>query len=484
MIADAAHDRLRAALRAELNRHYGRIGEIEQGLDRAEGYLGKYCRGEISIPVDVLLKCLEQIEVEPGQFFCQALGAPPDSSAYLRDIMASEPDKALSRLQKAAAEAALEMPPFDPTDFSGFSVSAAAQPSAAISQLVADMAACTATEQRRRLRSTKKYRTEEFAWAYLAQIVQTSYSEPKMAAKQAVVVGADLIMKIPGISDRNRLELILRSISVWVFATRLGDGFRQAALGSYFALALATAHRFDRMRAELLRTGAMVLVDNGLYPASLHLLGEAAVICHDLGDAQAVARIQVQRGGTLTSIGDYALAVQVLKQALTHFSAENTAEKVYRLATLQRLSRVYEIAGEIDEAERWLEMAIAALDPEQKINVAKLTWQMARLNSKRGAQELAETRLKVALDILIECQASESTLVALDLARVLLSLKKAGEAVDLARGMSRLITSARTSLVDQAVLTQFVRAAVEGELTITLMDELERATQQKKRARA
>ena len=486
MIADTAHDRLRAALRAELNRHYGRIGEIEQGLDRAEGYLGKYCRGEISIPVDVLLKCLEQLEVEPGQFFCQALGAPPDSSAYLRDIMASEPNKPLARLQLAAMEASREIPPFDPTDFgdSGFQRPTPVE-SAATAKMADDMMACTAIEQRRRLRLTKKYRTVAFAHAYLARIIKLTYDDPKLAAKQAEVVGADLVPAIPGVSPLARLELILKAIDACTFALRVTSAFDQAALGVYFGLELASAHRLERSRAELLRVGAFVLVDTGLFSEALHLFGEAIVIYGDLGDPEEVAKLQVQRGGSFLAMGDYKTAVRVLKEGLRGLPPGDVrSANVYRLAAFQRLASAHEHIDDVAGAEAWLEKAIEALEPDQRINAAKLTWQIARLSVKRGALEQAEAKLAEAFEVLVECQASECTLVALDLTRVLLALEKPRQAVELAHSMAHLVGASRNNPLNQGVLSEFVRAAIEGELSMALVDRLEADISRQQTARA
>lgn len=480
MIAATAHDRLRGALRAKLNGHYGRIGEIEQGLDRAEGYLGKYCRGEISIPVDVLLKCLELIEVEPGQFFCQALGAAPDTRVLLQEVMASEPSKGLDRLQKAAMAASLEMIPFDPTDLSGLDLDAGPrnEPAAAETRRTAvsmakDMMSCSAIEQRRRLRSSKKYRNVEFAHAYLARVLRLSYSDPKLAAKQAEVVSADLVPAIEQATPEERLELIIKALGIYCFANRVTNSFEQAALGVHFGLTLATAHRLDRLKAELLRVGAYVLVDTGQSSAALQMLGEAIVIFGDLGDLTEVAKLQVQRGGTLLTMGEIVAGIRVLHQGLAGLPQKDArSAKLYRLAACQRLADAYELASDLDSAESWLERAIALLEPGQKINRAKLTWQIGRLCVQRGALGEAEVKLFEAFELLVECQASECTLAALDLTKVLLALEKPRQAVELARGMAHLVSSSRNNPLNQGVLSEFIRAAIEGELSLALVDRL------------
>ncbi|MEM1179755.1 MAG: hypothetical protein AAGM22_15520, partial [Acidobacteriota bacterium] len=245
MFAADAHDRLRGALRAELNRHYGRIGEIEQGLGRAEGYLSKYCRGELSIPVDVFLKSLELLDIEPGPFFAGSLGAPPDASFYLAQVMATEKDKGLAALEEAAARAADFEPegselPFEPPP----------DMPPGVAQLVEEMQGCTPIEQRRRLRSTKKYRTTHFARAYLKSLVGLAYSDPRLAWRQAEVVGVELVPQIGDLCPSEKLELTLRSVMAWAFARRMTDAFEQSAAAVHFAISLCRRGRLDRLRAE------------------------------------------------------------------------------------------------------------------------------------------------------------------------------------------------------------------------------------------
>ena len=55
-------------MKAELARNLGRIREIETGLSRSEGYLSRFCRGELSIPLEVLLKTLDLLGTDPGAF--------------------------------------------------------------------------------------------------------------------------------------------------------------------------------------------------------------------------------------------------------------------------------------------------------------------------------------------------------------------------------------------------------------------------------
>ncbi|MEO1366652.1 MAG: hypothetical protein AAFX50_05715 [Acidobacteriota bacterium] len=479
MFAAAAHDRLRGALRAELNRHYGRIGEIEQGLGRAEGYLAKYCRGELSIPVDVFLKTLELLQIDPGPFFTASFGAPPKIGFYLSQVMSGEKDKGLTLLEEAAAEAALFQPdssdwPFEPPP----------EPPSGTAVLVQEIQGCTAIEQRRRLRSTKKYRTPEFARAYVKSLLGLAYSDPKTAWRQAEVVGTELIPQIEQCHPGERLELILRSMTAWAFAHRLTDAFEQAAAAVHAALEFAERFRLQRVKGELLKIGAFVLLDLGRFDECFKLLNEALVAFDDLGDDGEISKLHVQRAGHHFVIGNHASSIRLAKRALGKLSPQIPEQRVYCLAAYQYISGSEEALGNLLEAEQWLVSAMEILDSSQIINYAKLVWQRARLAERRGDLVQAESSYREALRFFVECQASECTLAALGLARLLLITNQQKEAVELARSMSHLISTSRTSQVDQGALVEFVRTAVEGELTTSVVSHLARKLDESQRARS
>ncbi|MEO1083776.1 MAG: hypothetical protein AAFY88_05995 [Acidobacteriota bacterium] len=479
MFAATAHERLRGALRAELNRHFGRIGEIEQGLGRAEGYLSKYCRGELSIPVDVFLKTLELLQIDPGPFFAGSLGAPPSVGFYLAQVMSAEKDKGLVLLEEAAVQAAhfesgstdwpFEPPPETP-------------PGTAV--LLQEIHGCTAIEQRRRLRSAKKYRTTHFARAYLKNLLGLAYGDPKTAWRQAEVVGTDLIPQIEDCHPGERLELILRSMMVWAFAHRLTDAFEQAATAVHAGLALAERYGLQRIKGELLKIGAFVLVDLGRFDECFKLLNEALVVFDDLGDDCEVSKLHVQRAGHHLDTGDHLSSIRLAKRALGKLSPQVAEQRVYCLAAYQYIAASEEALGNLLEAEQWLVSAMEILDSSQIINYAKLVWTRAKLAEKRGDLLQAEANYREALRFFVECQAGECTLAALGLARLLLNTNQQKEAVELARSMSHLISTSRTSQVDQGALVEFVRTAVEGELTTSVVSHLAQRLDESQNARS
>ncbi|MEM8931789.1 MAG: hypothetical protein AAGE94_11485, partial [Acidobacteriota bacterium] len=204
MTSGDAYDRLRAALRAELQKNFGRIREIEVALGRSEGYLSRFCRGETSIPVDMLLRSLELLNTDLGQFFNQALGVAPDTGAFLAEIAAKTPDKALAHLQKTTLQLSVEADGVDGA--SGIFDSPWDARPHKTTQLVEAMLACNGIEQRRRLRTAKRYRKLAFAEAYLTALDDLRYENPKESVKQVEVVACDLVPEIDGDWPLERLS--------------------------------------------------------------------------------------------------------------------------------------------------------------------------------------------------------------------------------------------------------------------------------------
>ncbi|MEM1177982.1 MAG: hypothetical protein AAGM22_06545, partial [Acidobacteriota bacterium] len=221
-----------------------------------------------------------------------------------------------------------------------------------------------------------------------------------------------------------------------------------------------------------LKTGAFVLADLGQSEECFKLLNEAFVLFDDLDDMVEVSKLHVQKAGHYLDVADYPAVIRLSKRALRSLSPQAVGQKVYCLAAYQYISSAHEALGELLEAEQWLVSAMEILDSSQVINYAKLVWQRARLAEKRGDFVQAEASYREALKFLIESQAGECTLAALDLARLLLSTQKPQEAVELARSMAHLISASRTSPVDQGALVEFVRTAIEGELTTAVVSHL------------
>jgi tetratricopeptide (TPR) repeat protein len=459
-----AYERLRTALKSELQKHFGRIGEIESRLSRSEGYLSKFCRGDISIPVEVLLKSLELLDKDPGQFFGQALGAPSDSTLPLHELKAQVPDKALVRLERATLEVASQLV----LEASGLHPSPhfEADPDPERTrQLLVSILECTGLEQRRRLRSARRYRDRHFAWAYLGAMLQLCYEDPRGAIKQVTVVGTEFLPELEDVSPAARLALHLRAILVYGFAQRVVGTFDQAALATLLALDLSRRFRLDPITGELLKVGAYVLSDHGLFDKAQVLLGEALVVFDELDDEIAVAKVQVQRGITYVHMGDYLSASRSLRKALRRLPGEEDTLRHYRLAAFHNLAIAYQQAGDLEAAHHWLDTALQTFRSEGGITWAKMLWFKGRLLHDDGNSEEALGLLEDAAVILESCDAAESLLIALDISKVLLDLGRMGEATTVARNMASLLKGLKNNRIAEAAVLEYIRTAIAAGVT-------------------
>lgn len=473
MTSGDAYERLRAALKTELQKHFGRINEIEAQLSRSPGYLSKFCRGDISIPIEVLFRSLELLQKEPGQFFIQALGTLPDSSAYLRGLAADTPSKGLARLESTAVRLTTEIDE-DEDRTLAFDPSPDPRPAQTL-ELVDAILECSGIEQRRRLRSARRYRSRHFVEAYLNRLYGVSYDDPRTVIKQAEVVGAELVPKLEDEPAILRLSMILRALAVYGFAQRLMGPFDRAASAALVGLRLGRRYRLDRETGEILKVAAYVLGDHGHFAQALQMLGEALVIFDELDDEESTAKVQVQRGIMYVYLGDYLSASRALQKALRRLPGEsNPTTRRYRLTAYQGLAMAWENAGDPDRAEQWLDQACEQFQDDGAAFRGKLLWSKGRIAEMRQDLPRAFQLYTEARRILADAGAAEQILVSLHITRALLGLGRHQEACQQAMEMGSLLGLLKKNKVAEGALVEFMRTAIEAKLSLASIANLEK----------
>ena len=461
MDAKAAHRGVQSALGDELARHWGEIAAIEAGVSRSEGYLSKFCRGTRSIPLNLLLESLEILEVDPGTFFSKALGTRLDPDGFLRDL--EQPGReapVLLKIEKATlrmeAEGSAEVP----------------QKNDRSDDLMAKITRCTVKEQRRRLRTAARYRFPAFARAYLAHLDRLRYEDPKQACKLVEVMATDLV---PGLrsSRRERLELQCQTLALYCGAQRLMGGFATAVRAARFALELARRHSLENETAMILRRSASLLGDHGQYQQALILLREAFEIFFDLGSRPELGTTMADRGIMLMYLGDYQASVRALKKVIELLPGMTPDLRKCYLGTYQSLAYCYEQLGDLENAEKWLDQAVGNFEEEGGINWAMLVWHQGRIAYAKGDLAAADSRLRLARRLFDERSAPEGALVCLDLTRVLLAQGRLDDACALARQMAAFFRIFRKNKIAEAAIAEFMRLALEGRLTLSLVDRIQ-----------
>ncbi len=453
------HARLRECLRQELRKHWGGIAEIEAQISCSSGYLNKLSSGTHEFKLDLFLKTLEALEIDPRVFFSRALAIQPTPDEFLRELEDdSEVDHAFARIDRSAYQLETEEPP--PPD------SAA---KAGAGQVV-ELARCPMREQHRRLRKTRKYRTHAFARAYLGHLDSLRYDNAVQAAKLVEKVIVHLIPALPG-PRGERLALLCTALGIFASARRRKGRFADSARTFRRALELSRRQRLRAETAALLQRSSYLLKDFGHFERALIYLREALEIYVDLDSRPGIAQTLVDRGMMLCYLGDYPTAVSVLEQALRRLADSNLTRHI--CAAYQYLAYAHQQLGELDAAERWLETATTVTGLERGLHCGRLRWQQGALALKRGAYRRAEELLRSASEVLsTDENPVQEALVAVDLVESLLAQDRIEEACALASSSARLLDRFPTNRLAKMAVFQLVRAGLDGKLTRQLLADV------------
>ncbi len=451
--------RIREALGAELDQRGAAAREVKAGLGLSQDYLRKVVRGTRSISIERLLETLELMDVDAGRFFANVLGTRIRQDALLEELEGlGEIHPRLERVERALAKVEDAEPP-----------APASRPIDAEAML-ASVLGCAGTEQRRRLRHTEKYRHPAFAAAYLEHLDALRYDDPKEARQNAEVVAVWLIPALPG-PRLERLALVLEAIGIYASALRQQGRFAMAARALRRALASARAHGLKTTLADLLQRAAYLISNQGRYSDALELLEEALVIYYDLGSQEDLGRVQVDRGLHRFYLGDLDAAVETLEQALRLLRRDSPSTTRNRLVAHQVLGYCFQKTGDLERAEQATARAVAESGGAGRAYRASLLWDHGVVALARDAHELAEERLRQASELFGGVQESNKALVALDLTKALMAQGKTLEAAAMATDMARYLTTFRGNRLAEAVLSELVRTAIEGRLSLDAIDE-------------
>ncbi len=464
--------RIRTALRGELQKRHGEIRQVEEAISRSEGYLRSFCRGKSSLTVELLMQSLEVMGVDLRLFFANALAAPLRSDAVLQNLRTSgRVHRGLPELKEAVRRVE-----------QGGPLVAEGEAPGCVEQLLACIATPNGSEERRRLKTAHKYRDVGFVRAYLELQDSLRYDQPKKAGLNARTVAVHLLPKTPS-DPRDRLALQIEALGIYGSARRMVGDFATAQRVLVLALEVARKHEFLELTASLLQRGSYILTDHGKLAESLALLSEALLIYFDLDSKTSIGSVLVDRGIVLHYQGADRAAVSVLEKALPLLDTDSVRISRNQLAAYQVLSFAYQNAGNFERAKKVLRQATEEFKETDSLILAKLHWQHGCLALAQGKYEAAEERLTYAFDLFEQREASSRALISLDLTKVLLRQGRTKEAVDTAMGMAQFLTSFRQNALAEAAIAGFVQAAMSGQLSAASIEELQKKLKPRQRAR-
>ncbi len=459
--SDECSRRIRCALRSELDKRWGQVGDLHVAIGMSSEYLNKVCRGEEQIPLDRLLRVLELMGIDPGRFFAAVLGAPVNNDSLLEDLERfGEIHHRLAAIEKATGRIELS------------EALGPAPPAIDAEAMVTAVAACNVTEQRRRLGTARKYRHPAFAAAYLEHLDSLRYDNPKEAGQTAWVVAVKLIPCLPG-SRRERIALQVKAIGVFASARRQKEDAATAARALRFALARARSHDLRRTTGELLQRGAHVLSGNGRYMDAMRLLDEALVISIDLDVQEGLGSVQVDRGIHFYYLGEYQAAVATLQQALKLPFGECRRSIRSRVVARQVLARSFIGMGDLEVAEVEAGRAVALAEKAGRLYRAYLLWDHGVIALERHRYDLAETRLREASQLCALAEDPNQAMVTLDLTKALVAQGETLEAVGMAVSAAEYLRTFRGNRVAAAAVSDLMQTAVEGRLSLHAIGRLQ-----------
>lgn len=461
MTSEESSRRFRRALRAELDIRWGQRGAINAAIGHDAKYLNKVCLGEFPIKVDELLRALEFMAVDAGRFFASALGARVENDLLLADLeRLGEIDSRFPAIEKATVQLELSEPP------------GPAPPIGDVEELVSAVVACNVREERRRLKTARRYCHPAFAAAYLKHLDALRYDDPKVARENARVVAVKLIPRLPG-SQRERMALQLKAIGIFASGYRQKGSFATAACALRFALAFARRHRLPETIADLLQRAAYVLSDHGRYTDALELLGEAMVIFFDLDSHAGLGRVLVDRGTNFYCLGRYRDAVAVARRAQELLLGESRQISRNRLVAHQVLAHSFLKLGDLGAAEMETAQAVAESENAGRLYRGYLLWDHGVIGLERRMYDLAEKRLREASRFLARAGDRNQAMVTLDLTKALVAQSKNLEAVGMAVSTAEYLGTFRGNKVTAAAASDLMMTAVEGRLSLTGIDRVQ-----------
>ena len=456
MKTEEALRRVTEAVDALCRSLYGRLGELESRLGRGSGYISRMAKSP-RLTMRRLLSALEAARVEPASFFARAYDIRPEPETFLRDLdRPGEECRIFDCVARTAKKLETEAPP------------APSQTVIAQARLV-ELSRSSRSDQRKRLRTTKKFQTPRFLREYLLYLDELRYDKPSDAELLSRTVAEDVVLLVPA-SRRERVELYCGALGVFASANRLLGNLTTAVRAILLGLELARRYGFEVEVARLLQRGAYLLSDHGLPGRALGLLEKAQIVYGDLGRETDVGRVLVDRGIMLGAQGRLERSIAVFKNALELLPHHE--ERANRLAASHGIAVGHRQLGNLDTADRWLDEVLETACLHGGVVAAKLLWLKGEvLRDKEdlaGAEELLLAALKkfTTHRCYFDC-----AFVSLQLASVFFQQGKQEQGLSLVTQMPALLSRFKGNKLAQSALLRLVKTGLTGEVSQELLDQ-------------
>lgn len=417
---------------------HGSAAAIDQRIGKSEGYLGRVLRGEIGLQSEMMFRVMDVLEIDPAAFFATLTGLKRD------------PDRCLDHLARGLM-GKNETPfiPF-PEDFQRQLDVVLAEPM---------------------VKSTKGHpAVDPSIWAErLRDLDAQRFVDPEAARDRMVQWLPEILQAVTQEADSNLANVLTRALGIAASIERVAGRPRHAVRYLRAALSLESRHSSPHY-AELLQRACYQIGDQGDYATALDMALQATDIYLQAGDLHGVGRSLVDRAVMAFKVETPQATLDLYRAGLRYLPQGAWQN---RFAALQGMGMTHLNLDQVGEAERCASLAARAHRTERGLNWWRLVWLQAEIAYRRRdlarAAQLYE-QVKGAFEV---CgHALDSALLSLQMARVLVASGRLQDMQHLAARTMSLLKPLRRQPVACAVLNEFARLALTGELSVQWIERM------------
>lgn len=414
---------------------HGSILKVQAALNLGTGYFKDQRRpGRRRVDLRVLFRALDELAVEPADFFADALG-----SVDMQTVFRSEAEALWQRMKKLPRLLELEAERGD-GGVPEPEANGAASPSAELEQLGAEAA-----------------------------------GNPIRAVRRAHT----LILRLPS-------PELPRLLGIAASAYRRLGHLDTAQVVLARALEMTEARPDVAVRADLLRRASRLALAQESCERALGLSELATLDYVRSGDLARVGGTMVDQGGLWMGLGRWQRALRCFASALNYLTAESECPDVrdQRFVCLMNTGKCQQQLGHLDGARHSVGLAAegsAGVSPRLR---GELAWLRSSLALKNGDWREAESCLLELLELDPPIAPLDRARASVELIRAQLFAARTLEAYETAKTLTLLVQPLERNRAASAALMELLRIALAGRgMTPDLVERVARSLHEKRASR-
>jgi tetratricopeptide (TPR) repeat protein len=308
----------------------------------------------------------------------------------------------------------------------------------------------------------------------LEQLEELRFASAPAALLQVESICRDLATEVAaGCSWKQRAQReLVRGLGLWATISRTLGDMASSAQGYEAAFELATGAGDTVGEAVLRKRCSYLLMDAGYPHFALKFLGQAIEVFSQARADDQMAECLVDRGIVYMKIDRDDLALQDFLFALERLPA---SARTYRIAAQHWLAIRAEQSGDLSEARRRLDLAVAEFGTRSDSLLGQILWSAGRLAWTEMALSDSKAHFGKALRILSEMgEPFEGELVLLDIAEIALKEMNVAEMDEAGRDFLSRLPRNRHSRKATEALIKIGNRLRWGKPTVGDLDEARR----------